>query len=185
MSSARMMGIMGIAAAVAIASQASGNISSGTSKAPLARTTRDGWPASEFNWSSDMMKAAGVSTAPAGMSVQKPVSGAKLVVRNPDGKPSQPKPENEGRSAERGLRRIPLSHEQLIAFRGSIDDLAGDGRPTTAPPGVFVNFIPNPGDVGDGGGNGTSVPAPPALVLAAVGLGLVTGARRFAGALFR
>lgn len=152
------------------AGPASANIFGGS-----VRTPADNWIAQQF-WNHSAAKTFSFS----GDSVGDKTGGySKSVVQNNSTSPQPPSDQQRGRSAQRGFRVLAPQFQELSAHRGSVTDLGGGERPVTPAPGVFVNFMPNPGDFGpDDGGNGTTVPVPPAVLLGAVGLGITAVARR-------
>lgn len=71
-----------------------------------------------------------------------------------------------------------LTQEQLVSSGSSVADLGPTNeRPNAASPGIFINYVPDLAGLSDKGG-GTTVPLPPAFLLAAVGLAVAGAARR-------
>lgn len=135
----------------------------------------DNWIAQQL-WNETQVKSFSFGGDAVG---DKTGSFAKSVVQNSSSSPQPLGDQQRGRSAQRGFRVMTPQFQQLSAHRGTVTDLGGGERPVTPAPGVFVNFVPNPGDRGEGdGGDGTSVPAPPALLMGAIGLCIAGVARR-------
>jgi hypothetical protein len=81
------------------------------------------------------------------------------------------------RANEPQAPRLPVTRNQLVSLDGNVGELGGIDAPAAAVPGIFMNYIPDLFTTGKDGGN-TTVPVPPALLLAALGLGLAGAAKR-------
>jgi hypothetical protein len=159
--------VAGLGGLVAVASPAAANINYGSQEPTWSWSF---WS----NYSPFQSRAANVPTLGANSEGDFALKTGKI-----DDRARQSQTKRIRRSVRDGQSsRMPFTHQQLMSFHGSVSDLSpGVDRPIGASPGVFINYVPDAAGLGDSGG-GTTVPLPPAFVLAAVGLGLVGVARR-------